>query len=163
MFDLYTMIMLIELLTEGTVLSVLGYYYGYWRPRQPYVLILRREQDVLAKAKQKLVKLKDEDVSFGNHSYHLNWRKCAYLSEHGKPVLVFLEGSTEPINYEDTKFNGEHDSGKFNLLAEKKVIKQLVEASKQTTPFATNLVLLILVGAVCFMIGVFVAPYITSH
>jgi len=163
-FDLFTWIIIIELISVFSVAAILLFYFCYLRPRKPYALILRREQDVLAKVKTKYLSLKDDTTSFGSHRYNLDWQKCAYLSNHGKPVLVFIEGSTEPIQYQkNSRFEVKYDSGKFELLAGKKVIKQLVEASKQTTPFGFSIVLIILVGIVGFMIGIFVAPYITPH
>ena len=162
-FDLFIWIIIIELISVFSVSGVLLFYFGYLRPRKPCALILRKEQDVLAKVTTKYLSLKDDTTGFGSHRYNLDWQKCAYLSNHGKPVLVFIEGSTEPIQYQNPQFDEKHDSGKLELLVGKKTIKQLVEASKQTTPFGFSVVLIILVGIVGFMIGIFVAPYITPH
>ena len=153
----------IEIVVEAIVFTVMGWYYLWHVPRKPYCLILRKEEGILHVIAKLLINDKKETVTYGKHAYVLNRAKTAYWSSHGKTVLLFVEGSAEPIQIENYKFSSDADSGKLHLLVKKATVKQLVEASKQATPFVVSVVLMVLIAAVSFMVGVFVAPYITPH
>jgi hypothetical protein len=162
MFDLQ-FILLCSIISEIITFAGVLYVWVWWLPRRPYALILRKEQDVYAIASKNYLKGSSKTTSYGDHTYNVDWERCAYLSGHQKPVMLYVEGHTEPVQLSDVQFTEKTDTKKLNLLVKHEVIKQLVEASKPVIPFTTNIIMFVLIGAVCLMIGIFIAPMVSPQ
>jgi len=157
--DLFTIIILVSCV-EYVALAIMLWYYSWHLPRQPYALILRRAQNGYLLIQKVILNATKESFNYGTHSYIVDWNLTAFLSQKGKPVLIYVEGKGLPIRLcPKLKIDEEESSGKLHMILGKETIRQLIEATK-TTLNTTNLLMLIMCLIGGFLIGLFISPYL---